>query len=231
MKRLTKRTKAGTANIDYDGCTFPNGKEDYIAKSARRQLAIERFADIEDILCDDTDEYDLDRLSVLCNQRMTMRDEVSQRFSLTAKISLDRLRELAEADREGRCVVLPRLEPGQGDSAGEPGELGPAGVETAYREFAEDVIRQFGYHGSVNGRPAYTAGGLSTLEEAFRIVEWDDPHPAPECECQEEGCHEWATGGRPTPDGYKWLCSRHFVAYDARKEAEAALDEIIGGGE
>ena len=65
-----------------------------------------RLSQIEDILCDDTDEYDLDRLSVLCNQRMTMRDEVSQRFSLTAKIPLDRLRELVEADREGRCVVL-----------------------------------------------------------------------------------------------------------------------------
>ena len=81
-----------------------------------------RLSQIEDIL---GDEYDLDRLSVLCNQRMTMRDEVSQRFSLTAKIPLDRLRELAEADREGRCVVLPRLEPGQGDP---PGELGPQGL-------------------------------------------------------------------------------------------------------
>lgn len=58
-----------------------------------------RLSQIEDILCDDTDEYDLDRLSVLCNQRMSMREEVSQRFSLTAKIPLDRLRELAEADR------------------------------------------------------------------------------------------------------------------------------------
>lgn len=66
-----------------------------------------RLSQIEDILCDGTDEYDLDRLAVLCNQRMTMREEVSQRFSLTAKIPLDRLRELAEADREGRCVVLP----------------------------------------------------------------------------------------------------------------------------
>lgn len=65
-----------------------------------------RLSQIEDILCDGTDEYDLDRLAVLCNQRMTMRDEVSQRFSLTAKIPLDRLRELAEADREGRCVVF-----------------------------------------------------------------------------------------------------------------------------
>lgn len=66
-----------------------------------------RLSQIEDILCDDTDEYDLDRLAVLCNQRMTMRDEVSQRFSLTAKIPLDRLREIAEAERDGRCVVLP----------------------------------------------------------------------------------------------------------------------------
>lgn len=41
---------------------------------------------------------------------------------------LARLHELAEADREGRCVVLPRLKPWQGDPAGELGELGPAGV-------------------------------------------------------------------------------------------------------
>ena len=203
MKRLTKIYPSGSYGIvgDIDD-------------------VVHRLAAIEDILGDD---YDLDRLSALCNQRMTMREEVSERFSLTAKIPLDRLREIAEADREGRCVVLPRLKPWQGDPAGEPGELGTAGLETAYREFAEDVIRQFGYHGSVNGRPAYTAGGLSTLEEAFRIVEWDDPHPAPECECEEDGCHEWATSGRPTPNGYKWLCSRHFAAYEAREEAEAAL--------
>lgn len=62
-----------------------------------------RLSQIEDILGDD---YDLDRLSVMCNQRMTMREEVSQRFSLTAKIPLDRLREIAEAEREERCVVL-----------------------------------------------------------------------------------------------------------------------------
>lgn len=75
----------------------------------------ERLKAIEDILCDSVgdndpdaeDEYDLDRLAVMCNQRMSMRDEVSERFSLTAKIPLDRLREIAEAERGGRCVVLP----------------------------------------------------------------------------------------------------------------------------
>lgn len=97
-------------------------------------------------------------------------------------------------------------------------------VDKTLKEFAEDVARQFGYHGTTaDGRPAYTCGGLSTLEWAWNILDWPDPKPAPECECQEEGCHEWATGGRPTPDGYKWLCGRHFAAFEAREEAQAAL--------
>ena len=89
-----------------------------------------RLAAIEDILCDSENEYDLDRLRVLCNQRMTMRDEVSERFSLTKDIPLDRLRKIAEAEREGRCLVFPRLEPGQGDNPGAPGVPGPPGIVT-----------------------------------------------------------------------------------------------------
>ena len=77
------------------------------AKDSQSLRIYNRLAAIEDILCDDTDEYDLDRLAVMCNQRITMRKEVSERFSLTAKIPLDRLRELVEADRDGRCVVVP----------------------------------------------------------------------------------------------------------------------------
>lgn len=121
MKRLTERLSNGVIRVN-----FIEAKEN----------AVSRLAAIEDILCDSVgdndpdaeDEYDLDRLTVMCNQRMSMRDEVSQRFSLTAKIPLDRLRELAEADREGRCVVLPRLEPGQGDPPGELGPPGPPGI-------------------------------------------------------------------------------------------------------
>lgn len=109
---------------------------------------------------------------------------------------LDRLRELVEADK-------------------------------TLKEFAEDVARQFGYRGTTpDGRAAYTAGGLSTLEWAWSLLGWPDPKPAPECECQEEDCHEWASGGRPTPDGYKWLCSRHYLACEAREEAEAALAKL-----
>ena len=62
MERLTERTAAGVANINYSGCYFDDGMRDIIAESARRQTAIERLASIEDILGDD---YDLDRLREL----------------------------------------------------------------------------------------------------------------------------------------------------------------------
>ena len=65
--------------------------------------AVDRLAAIEDILCDSENEYDLERLAAVYNQRVSMRDEVSERFSLTAKIPLDRLRELAEMDSAG-CI-------------------------------------------------------------------------------------------------------------------------------
>ena len=97
------------------------------AKDSQSLRIYNRLADIEDIL---GDEYDLDRLRVLCNQRMTMRDEISERFSLTKDIPLDRLREIAEAERDGRCVVFPRLEPGHGDNPGAPGVPGPPGIAT-----------------------------------------------------------------------------------------------------
>lgn len=101
MKRLTDKRLA-----------IPPGQWQEVTREEARELKeipvppmrdlYYRLSQIEDIL---GDEYDLDRLSVLCNQRMTMRDEVSQRFSLTAKIPLDRLRELVEADKEKRCFV------------------------------------------------------------------------------------------------------------------------------
>ena len=94
MKRLTDKRLA-----------IPPGQWQEVTREEARELKeipvppmrdlYYRLSQIEDILCDGTDEYDLDRL-----------------------------RELAEADREGRCVVLPRLETGQGDPPGEPGPPG-----------------------------------------------------------------------------------------------------------
>lgn len=192
MKRLTMKDENGCFLTDKTATVTWNS---LIGKNRYRGEAVDRLAAIEDILCDGEDEYDLERLAAVYNQRVSMRDEVSQRFSLTAKIPLDRLQELVE-------------------------------VYDTLQEFSEDVARQFGYRGTTpDGRPAYTTGGLSTLEWAWALLGWPDPKPAPECECQEEGCHEWANGGRPTPDGYKWLCSRHYMAYEAREEALKAREQ------
>lgn len=78
------------------------------------------------------------------------------------------------------------------------------------REFAKDVAYQFGYYCQNGGRLHIAHGGLSTLEWAFDILGWENPHPAPEFECEIDGCHEHATCGAPTVDGYKRMCSRHF---------------------
>ena len=79
------------------------------------------------------------------------------------------------------------------------------------REFAKDVAYQFGYYCQNGGRLHITHGGLSTLEWAFDILGWENPHPVPECECEIDGCHEHATCGAPTADGYKWMCSKHCL--------------------
>ena len=79
------------------------------------------------------------------------------------------------------------------------------------KEFAKDVAYQFGYYCQNKGRLCITHGGLSTLERAFDILGWENPHPVPECECEFDGCHEHATCGTPTKDGYKRVCGKHFT--------------------
>ena len=88
--------------------------------------------------------------------------------------------------------------------------------------FAEDVAYQFGYYFPIKDMLYISTGGLSTLERAFDILGWNDPHHVPECECEVPGCHEHATCGTPTKDGYKRVCGKHFAEL-AREEAEAAL--------
>ena len=88
--------------------------------------------------------------------------------------------------------------------------------------FAEDVAYQFGYYFPIKDILHISTGGLSTLEWAFRILGWNDPHPVPECECEVHGCHEYANCGIQTKDGYKRVCGKHFAEL-YRDEAEAAL--------
>ena len=88
-------------------------------------------------------------------------------------------------------------------------------VEVAdIKAFAKDVVYQFGYYCQNKGRLHITHGGLSTLEWAFDILGWENPHPVPDCECEIKGCHEHATCGTPTADGYKRVCGKHFAKMD-----------------
>ena len=97
MKRLTEYTIPETG---FSVVSEEKYKRIMMDEKPSVEKVYNRLKKIEDIL---GDEYDLDRLRVLCNQRMTMRDEMSERFSLTAKIPLDRLRELVEMDSAG-CI-------------------------------------------------------------------------------------------------------------------------------
>ena len=75
MKRLTKRpSESEEAYLSCERCGKVGISECWTQENCT-QTAVDRLADIEDILGDDYD--------------------------------MDRLRELVEADREGRCVVLP----------------------------------------------------------------------------------------------------------------------------
>lgn len=50
-----------------------------------------RLKEIEDILGDD---YDLDRLRVILDQRMTMREDVAERMKIVGNIPIDKLKEI-----------------------------------------------------------------------------------------------------------------------------------------
>ena len=125
---------------------------------------------------------------------------------------IDRLRmSLASACKE-RDELKKRLSAYEGTGP-EPEEI---------KGFAEDVAYQFGYYFPIKDILYISTGGLSTLEWAFRILGWNDPHPVPECECEFPGCHEHATCGTPTKDGYKRVCGKHFAEL-YRDESEAEL--------
>lgn len=104
MERLTdaRRSRCIFCEAAADEeCAFAAGEFSVPCPDYKRY---QRLAAIEDILGDD---YDLDRLKVIVNQRMTMREEVAERFRITKDVPVERISELVEADRDGRCVVLP----------------------------------------------------------------------------------------------------------------------------
>ena len=68
------------------------------------EAAINRLAAYEDT---GVEPEDIARILDAYGRGMTLRTENAQRLEIVKGIQTDRLRELAQADREGRCVVLP----------------------------------------------------------------------------------------------------------------------------
>lgn len=87
------------------------------------------------------------------------------------------------------------------------------------REALEDMCHQFAYWGN----PGLSTGGLSTLEDAFDVLGWDDPHPCPRQTCDEPGCAGRVTCGWPTRlggtsvnGGYRRTCGPHMRAAEVK---------------
>lgn len=72
---------------------------DEILKNIALRLAAYENTDLE--------PEDILRILDAYGRGMTLRTESAQRLEIVKGIQTDRLRELARADREGRCVVLP----------------------------------------------------------------------------------------------------------------------------
>lgn len=95
MERLTKRLSSGAADYNYPAsCYFDDSGPDRIAQSAFRQRCVEQLAEYEDTELT-PEEVDMDH------------EAAEQLRQLCQGCDLDRLEELAEADRDGRLVVPP----------------------------------------------------------------------------------------------------------------------------
>lgn len=102
MERLTKRLSSGASDYNYPkSCYFDdNSGPDRIAQSAFRQRCVERLADYEDSRCAPEEVLPKDKADEIALKLMRLAD-------LESLCNYTRLRELAEADKDGRLVVLP----------------------------------------------------------------------------------------------------------------------------
>lgn len=102
MERLTKRLSSGAPTYNYPAsCYFDDDSgPDKIAQSAFRQRCVERLADYEDSACEPEEVLPKDKADEIALKLMRLAD-------LESLCSYTRLRELSEADKDGRVVVLP----------------------------------------------------------------------------------------------------------------------------
>ena len=101
MERLTKYLASGAADYNYPAdCYSGDDSNERVAKSAYRQTCVERLAAYEDTRLMPEEVLPKDKADEIALKLMRLAD-------LESICSYTRLRELAEADRAGRLVVLP----------------------------------------------------------------------------------------------------------------------------
>lgn len=102
MERLTKRLSSGVPTYNYPAsCYFDDDSgPDKIAQSVFRQRCVERLADYEDSACEPEEVLPKDKADEIALKLMRL-------AGLESLCNYTRLRELAEADKDGRLVVLP----------------------------------------------------------------------------------------------------------------------------
>lgn len=100
MERLTHRLGNGelTCNMARDDCRKMGGDCQIDSKILDRLAAYEETG---------LEPEEIDRILDAYGRGMTLRTENAQRLEIVKDIKTTRLRELAQADKEGRCVVLP----------------------------------------------------------------------------------------------------------------------------
>lgn len=102
MERLTKYLASGAATYDYPAdCYSGVDCNDRVAKSVYRQLCVERLAAYENTGLEPEEVLPKDKADEITLKLMRLAD-------LESLCSYTRLRELAEADKDGRLAVSPR---------------------------------------------------------------------------------------------------------------------------
>ena len=100
IERLTHRLGNGeiTCNMARDDCRKMGGDCQIDSKILDRLAAYEETG---------LEPEEIDRILDAYGRGMSLRTENAQRLEIVRGIQTDRLRELAQADKEGRCVVMP----------------------------------------------------------------------------------------------------------------------------
>ena len=103
MERLTKYLASGAADYNYPaGCYSGNDCNDRVAKSAYRQTCVERLAAYEETGLTPEESKRMSNILMDVGIDYNCSWEYVKNWLLD-----DRLRELAEADKDGRLGVLP----------------------------------------------------------------------------------------------------------------------------